>query len=364
MDNKAIHPGEILREELNSLHISVREFSKRTGILEKQLSLLLSCEANITLDIAIRLADFFGQSVQFWINLQTIYSQRKKEEETQSRIDADYSLLKTIDSKWRDLYLPKMKGCDKYEFVRQARVALQASMISNLQNENLFVLYKELNGEKKADVFLQNVWLSVAVKQAKAVRHRPYDEALFLEELKGIRPLTNKTPEEFFPLLKKRLSESGVSLVYVPYLKSTGIFGASCWIGGDDGGKSPVIALSNRGKSADVFWFSFVHEAAHVLMRHTRNLMLSSDDNMESPIEREANDIGKSMLIDPKSWKRFSGFSKHHTSKGITNFAKAVGVDPCIVVGWLAKEDPSIHCIHKSLVKYYDFSFLNEKKLE
>ncbi len=364
MDNKAIHPGEILREELNSLHISVREFSKRTGILEKQLSLLLSCEANITLDIAIRLSDFFGQSVQFWINLQAIYSQRKKEEETQSCIDADYSLLQTIDSKWRDLYLPKMIGSDKSGFVRQARVALQASMISNLQNENLFVLYKELNGEKKADVFLQNVWLSVAIKQAKAERHRPYDEAMFLEALKGIRPLTKKVPEEFFPLLKRRLNESGVSLVYVPYLKNSGIFGASCWIGGDDGGKSPVIALSNRGKSADVFWFSFVHEAAHVLMRHTRNLMLSSDDTVNSPVEREADERGKSMLIDPKSWKRFSGFSSHHTTNGITSFAKEVGVDPCIVVGWLAKEDKKAYYIHRNMRKSYDFSFLNEKKLE
>lgn len=364
MDNKAIHPGEILRAELDSLHISVREFSKRTGILEKQLSLLLSCEANVTLDIANRLADFFGQNIQFWINLQTIYSQRKKEEETQSCIDADYSLLKTIDSKWRDLYLPKMKGYDKNGFVRQARVALQASEISNLQNENLFVLYKELNGEKKADVFLQNVWLSVAIKRAKAERHRAYDEALFLEALKGIGPLTMKTPEEFFPLLRKRLSESGVSLVYVPYLKNTGIFGASCWVGGSDGGKSPIIALSNRGKSADVFWFSFVHEAAHVLMRHTRNLMLASDDTVSSPVEREANERGKAMLIDPKSWKRFSDFSSHHTTGGVASFAKEVGVDPCVVVGWLAKEDKTAYYIHKSMRKYYDFSFLNEKKLE
>ncbi len=364
MDNKAIHPGEILKAELESLRLSVREFSKRTGILEKQLSLILSGEANITLEIASRLADFFGNEAQFWINLQTFYSQKKKEEDAQKSIDADYSLLKTIETKWRDLYLPKLKLCNKNEFVRQSRVLLQASEISNLQSENLYALYKELKSENKPNTFLQNVWLSVAIKQAKATVSRPYDEESFCKALKNIGHLTKEKPEEFLPYLRRCLEESGVTLVYVPYLKNTGIYGASCWIERKDGSKSPLIALSNRGARADVFWFSFAHESAHVLMRHTRNLMLSSDDTMESQIEHEADDIGKSMLIDLKSWRQFSEFSKHHTSKGITDFAKKVGVDPCIVVGWLAKEDSNTYYIHKNFVKYYDFSFLNEKRLE
>lgn len=364
MDNKAVHPGEFLRAELESLHLSVREFSKRTGILEKQLSLILSGEANITLEIATRLGDFFGNEARFWVNLQTIYSQRKKEEEAQKSIDADYSLLKTIDPKWRDLYLPSLKSCSKNELVRQSRAILQASEISRLKNENIFVFYKELKSERKGDAFLQNVWLSIAIKQAKANAFRPYDEASFRETLKSIGPLTKAEPEEFFPYLKKRLGESGVLLIYVPYLKNTGIYGASCWVEREGGAKSPVIALSNRGRSADVFWFSFAHESAHVLMRHTRNLMLSSVDTMSNPIEREADDIGRSMLIDLEAWRKFSNFSKYHTAKGIAEFAETVGVDPCIVVGWLAKEDPSVYRIHRNAVKQYDFSFLSEKKLE
>ena len=57
---EAIHPGVYIKNELNSLQMSVREFSKRTGISEKQLSLLISGDANLTLDIAEKLSKFFG----------------------------------------------------------------------------------------------------------------------------------------------------------------------------------------------------------------------------------------------------------------------------------------------------------------
>ena len=60
----AFHPGEIVKEDLETLGISQNEFAIRTGILPKVVSQLLNKECNLTLDIAKKLSGFYGLSGQ------------------------------------------------------------------------------------------------------------------------------------------------------------------------------------------------------------------------------------------------------------------------------------------------------------
>ncbi len=354
----SIHPGRILQKELESLRLSPREFSKRTGILEKQMSLLLSGEANVTVEIAQRLGNFFGQDPRFWLNLQAMYEQSKKLEMFKKSIDADFALLEKIEPKWRQRFIPDFNVLDKEESVRMARVAFQASTLANLDNNGLYVLYKETRSETKGDCFLQNIWLSIAIKEGKSEDDYVYNDNIFKKTLLKIRPLTLLSPDAFFPILKKSFAEAGVSLTVTPYLKNTGIFGASCWIENGVGEKHPLISLSNRGKSADLFWFSLVHESAHVLMHHTRNLLMNSDDTKASAVEAEADKLGGRILIPEDEWQNFTSRNERHTTKGVVSFAKRIGIDPCIVVGRLEREGRSERYMYQSLKKQYDFNFL------
>jgi len=85
-----IHPGEILRLEfLEPLDITSYRLSKDIGVAQTRISEILSGKRSITADTALRLARYFDNSAQFWLNLQTQYDLRqaqKENAETYSRI--------------------------------------------------------------------------------------------------------------------------------------------------------------------------------------------------------------------------------------------------------------------------------------
>jgi antitoxin HigA-1 len=77
-----IHPGEILRMEfLEPLEITSYRLSKDIGVAQTRISEILSEKRGITADTALRLSKYFGNSAQFWMNLQTQYDLRQAQEE-------------------------------------------------------------------------------------------------------------------------------------------------------------------------------------------------------------------------------------------------------------------------------------------
>jgi antitoxin HigA-1 len=77
-----IHPGEILRLEfLEPLDITPYRLSKDIGVAQTRISEILAEKRSITADTALRLSRYFGNSAQFWLNLQTQYDLRQAQEE-------------------------------------------------------------------------------------------------------------------------------------------------------------------------------------------------------------------------------------------------------------------------------------------
>ncbi len=76
-----IHPGEILLLEfLEPLEITPYRLSKDIGVAQTRISEILAEKRSITADTALRLARYFGNSAQFWLNLQTTYDLRQAQE--------------------------------------------------------------------------------------------------------------------------------------------------------------------------------------------------------------------------------------------------------------------------------------------
>jgi addiction module HigA family antidote len=76
-----IHPGEILEEDfLSPMGITPYRLAKETGIGQTRVSEIIHGKRSITMDSALRFAKFFGNSPEFWINLQMQYDleERKK----------------------------------------------------------------------------------------------------------------------------------------------------------------------------------------------------------------------------------------------------------------------------------------------
>ena len=77
MSRTPIHPGEILRDELEEIGISGTELSRQIKVPENRVPLIIAKKRNITADTALRLGKWFGTTPEFWLNLQKSYELRK-----------------------------------------------------------------------------------------------------------------------------------------------------------------------------------------------------------------------------------------------------------------------------------------------
>ena len=69
-----VHPGEILREEyINEHKLTISEVAKGLGITRANLSAIVNGRAGISPEMAVKLSEAFGNTTQFWVNLQKNY---------------------------------------------------------------------------------------------------------------------------------------------------------------------------------------------------------------------------------------------------------------------------------------------------
>ncbi len=74
---RPVHPGEILREELNALEMSAKAFSEALDVPGNRITMILKGQRGITADTALRLSRYLGTTAEFWLNLQKNYELRE-----------------------------------------------------------------------------------------------------------------------------------------------------------------------------------------------------------------------------------------------------------------------------------------------
>jgi len=76
MARPAIHPGEILADELEELAVSPTELARQIKVPANRITQIIQGKRAVTGDTALRLGHWFGTSAQFWLNLQTAHDIR------------------------------------------------------------------------------------------------------------------------------------------------------------------------------------------------------------------------------------------------------------------------------------------------
>lgn len=88
MTRPAIHPGEILADELDELDVSPTELARQINVPANRVSQIINGKRAITGDTALRLGHWFRTSAEFWLNLQSAYELRLAEQAAGAEIDA------------------------------------------------------------------------------------------------------------------------------------------------------------------------------------------------------------------------------------------------------------------------------------
>ena len=86
MARTPIHPGEILREELEIVGMSAAEFARQIAVPTNRITGILNEKRALTADTALRLGHWFGTSAEMWLNLQKLYELRLAEQEKGAEI--------------------------------------------------------------------------------------------------------------------------------------------------------------------------------------------------------------------------------------------------------------------------------------
>jgi antitoxin HigA-1 len=86
---RPIHPGEILREELETLAMSARQLAAALHVPANRITGIINEQRGVTADTALRLARFFQTTPEFWLNLQTAYELRRTRQEIGEKVEQE-----------------------------------------------------------------------------------------------------------------------------------------------------------------------------------------------------------------------------------------------------------------------------------
>jgi len=202
-------------------------------------------------------------------------------------------------------------------------------------------MFRKQKQKKEISDFSTLAWLRKAELEGIPFKIEKFSKRKLKTLIPTFRKLTMKTPSDFFPEMQKLCAECGVALVLVESLPKTYICGATIWRNG-----KAILALSVRGKRADIFWFTFFHELAH-LMNHSKKEFHINYENTTK--EDEADQIASNYLIPDNLYQRFIEEYQYKDKKQIIDYAHKIGIAPCILVGRL---------LHDKVIDYKNYSDL------
>jgi HTH-type transcriptional regulator/antitoxin HigA len=184
----------------------------------------------------------------------------------------------------------------------------------------------------QVDPFATAAWLRLAELEADSLDTATYSQELFVKLLPTLRYLTQiDSGQDALLELQSACASVGVAVVFVPEVKGSRACGAARW----PRPSNPMIVLSGRYQYADSLWFSFFHEAAHVVLHAKREtyIHLDSKGDDEDGLETEADRFAMRHLVGQKVASRLRSGLRFSDVRAL---AEEAGVHAGIVAGQLS----------------------------
>lgn len=330
-----VSPGEILAEALAERALSQLELARRMGRPAKTINEIINGKAAITPETALQLEATLGISAAFWNGLESRFRQRVAATLAQEQHAAEAAWAETFPV--RDLKRIGVVGAGATgsaltaDLLRFFGVANRKAWESTWSRQ--VALYRQSDAFPSATKSIAT-WLRLGERESSTTDLPPFDATAFLQVLDSARGWSRLfPPASGVDRVREASRGAGVNLVLTPELKDTHISGAIRRL---PAGQA-VVQLSLRHRRDDQFWFTFFHEAAHLILGHNAWIDAWSEGIETGGLEQEADDYARDLLIPPKAYAQFVKGAEI-TSQSIQDFAAAVGVAPGIVVGRLQKD--------------------------
>lgn len=334
-------PGETILDLIEEREWSQAELAQRLGFSPKHLNQIIKGKAALSEDAALRLERVLGSTANFWLNREAKYREHLARIEAHERHKSWISWLDKLplDELKKAGIIPNERitaksKADLVEPLLRFFCVASPEQWEQRYNTGMELAFRRTRATQ-SDIGAISSWLRLGEIEAEKIDGPNYNRAKFEKALKSIRNLTTKPPEQFEPELRRLCIEAGVAFVLVPSVPKAHVSGVARWLNAH----RPLIQLSLYGKTNDRFWFTFFHEAAHILLHsedsgEKKAIYLDdlNSDNQDSKEEQEANQWAREFLI-PTIYN--NQLPELRSNDSVISFAQAISIHPGIVVGRL-----------------------------
>jgi len=326
-------PGDTIADILEERNISQLEFAQQIGLTLEEAEELLKGHTTITIELARQLEGVLDGSAAFWVNRESQYR------DDLSRLHREVPTAN--HGKWLD-ELP-VKDMTKFGWLAPflSSASKEAACLQFFGVPDATTWRETYHRVLQTTAFRASpsfasqpgaiaAWLRQGELEGESIDCGPWDDDRFQSALSGIRRLTwRKNPKAFVPELQKRCAACGVAVVIVRSPSGCRASGATRFLSPS----KALLLLSFRYLSDDHFWFSFFHEAGHLLLHSKGALFLEGPDVAASKEEQEANEFAAHVLVPDEF--RAALLKVRPEARDILRLAKRLGVSPGLVVGQL-----------------------------
>ena len=336
------HPSITLNEKLEEMGMSRKEFALRTGKPEQTIIAVLKAESSITPEMAILFENVTKIPAHFWINKQARYNEYKAREKRKIAIEQAENWARSFpySEMAKHNWVPATRN------IKEKTINL-FSYFAVSSDEAWDKLYLESKLKVAAYTSLKHTlephaisaWLRQGEIQAEQIQALTFNPKMFKRNLSKIKVLMAHHSTGFFKQLQELCVEAGVKVFYTPKLPKAPISGSTRWIN-----NTPIIQLTARYNQNDRFWFTFFHEAGHILLHGKKYISLEGIDFSEAdPVkEKEAHEFAEQWTLSPNQEKEVIAAMPLNKNK-IQTLAEKFNTHPAIIIGRLQ---------HKKLIPF------------
>jgi plasmid maintenance system antidote protein VapI len=328
-------PGATIQDILDERSMTQVELAERMGRTKEFINRLIHGNETLSQKVALELERVLNVPARFWNQREHLYRESLARQAERSKLETFVDWMKDtipVNDMTKRGWLPK---CDS-DVERVDKVLDFFGVASPKEWESIWMNPQTKAAFRKTLTFASDpgavaAWLQYGEREAEKRDVQPFDKKAFKDALERIRPLTREHPDVFVPRMHELCHEAGVALVLTPQVEGAKVSGATRWLQSD----LALIQMSLRYKTNDHFWFTFFHEAGHVLLHGKRDVFLEdSEEEMPKEKEDEANRFAGRTLIPPPKYRVFTERGVFTTSS-VQDFAEEIQIAPGIVVGRL-----------------------------
>lgn len=336
----AIPPGELLGEELEARGMSQQELARRMGRPPQMINELIRGGKALTPETALGLEMALGIPAAFWVSSESSYRLARGRIEERERLEreaGEWLPRFPVRELARRGLIPVDGRARPWEKARAVLRFLGYGRFDQWQAQwrAATAVGLRVTDATRASPGALAVWLREGELDGHARETAPYDGARFREALAALRAFTASAPPVFTAEMQTRCAGAGVAVSFIREYPKANATGAARWLRRDKG----HVQLSLRHKTADVLWFSFYHEAAHLLRGRFRDVRIDGLRGVgrDAAVEDACDAFARDILIPPADWAAFAA-AKRFAGPSVRAFAGRQGIHPGIVAGRLQHE--------------------------